>query len=251
MVICDLFYRTTAKLLAKARTGKLDTVKGDRDDLSERLEMIYCLITYHNVRGRLQDLFMVETTQALSPQIAPNLRYKQLIFLEFLELIRREGWDHLQAFTRHWLGELGGGHTRYSQVTVSNIHLNTLCRINHKDEIEDEGQLPHQQYLNNVLVEAYTAFRSLHPGDEVPDYHSKIFIDFSSVVKRSMDLSILRDHQCGWWSMKWASVIIHFLEEEVTKLEAAKGSNELENCSWLSSNDFPDRTPEEEDHGKP
>ena len=274
MRTCVDFFRMTAKLLAKARTERIGSVDEEKATLIEHLELIYCLIAYHNVQVRLIKLLSMAETQSLSEvtdlvkertarhdpkpnsKEAADLSFKvltsmQLIWAMFIKWIGGDGWDHMQALTRHWLRKLrklGGKHRRYSQVMVTNFHLNTLCRINHKDEIEDEGQLPQdfeQHFCKNIVVEAYTTFQDLHPlRNEALHSHAEIFVDlFPSIFEKSMDnTSIYCHHQGGCLIMRFASLILDALEEEVTRLEAEKSLDKPKDFMVIPPDDTPDRT---------
>ena len=280
--ICQLYYWKTARLLKKAKTASMDDVK-DWATLNDHLETIYCLTTYHNDQASFTSRFSMGVGRSITQQIqwlkeiwkdyksdaggisaalskvnVENLKSdleglnvivetQQLIFSNFLKSVGGEGWAHLHAFIRHWLVKLGGGHKRYSEVMVKHFFLNTLCRIDRKDEIEDDGKLPpnfYDYFHKNVLTPAFATFQSLHPqGHEAPETSAMdIFSELSSIVKNSMDgTSILCYHQCAWWSLEWAGRMLNDLEQEVTHLEARKGSRGPKDCRVLLPDNMPNQ----------
>ena len=266
------FYETTARLLKNVRTQGKGSGKEDQATLIEHLETIYSLIKYHNVQGELAFRWATMMTASLCARIrvmsktiitlhAKGFREidkqqgKERIFASlkppskfhsmFVHSMCGEGGNHVQAFTRHWLRKLKAGHRLYSQVIVRNFHLNALRRIDHKDEIEDEGQLPSylpQHYLDNVLVEAFTTFHSLHQqGNKAPGIQVDIKESLSPVVRRLMDdnMSILCRAECGWWETRFVSTGLDELEEEVTRIEAKRDSKKPKDFSLIPLDDLP------------
>ena len=266
--MCIKFYSRTARLLAKARTGRMGSVmEEDEAALREHLETIYCLITHHDVQDRLSDFFATEVDQKLERQarLAQELgakhdleakhsatfnakkmaedaednmesfmkaiKMQQLMCSGFLDSIRGEGWGHLQAFARHRLRKLRGGHSRYSEVIVRNFQLHTLCRINPRDEIEDEGQPNlNQQFEHNVVAEVCRTFRSLdRPGDKAPYHHVPPAVScVLTHTKSQMGLmSVPCHHQSSRRIVTLVSDMLDAFENEVTAMEATRGSNRL------------------------
>ena len=286
---CQALYWETAQLLRKAKTASMDSVKEDWAALNDDLETIYCLITYHNVQASFTSQFSMAVDRSITLQfqflngfwrgyksdageiptvvskanaeklkrdlehLNKNIKIQQLNLSDFLKSVGGEGWTHLQAFIRHWLVKLGGGHKRYSEVMMKHFLWNTLCRIDHKDEVEDEGKLPpsfYDYFHKNVLAPAFAKLLSLHPrGYEAPKTSvMDVSCDLSSLFKDSMDRSsILCYHECSWWSLECAGSFLDDLEEEVTQLEARKGSNKPKDCRVL----FPDYMPNKPSLTKP
>ena len=135
---CCGFFDTIAGLLAKARIGRLSSLKVGKAALIDQLEMIYCLISRHNVQDWLTDRFVMTVDQAISEQIkllkevrtrhdlevkAKTVGALQDVCSRVLNSIKREGWGHLQAFTREWLRKLKGGRERYSRVMVASCNV--------------------------------------------------------------------------------------------------------------------------------
>ena len=277
--ICIVFYRETARLLRKAKTARMGGVQEDWAILSDHLETIYCLITYHNVQASFTSQFLMATDRAITRKIKwlkgtskgyrsdaggdsavvskvngakwkkdlelldESVQMQQLNLRDFLHTILGEGWTHLQAFMQHRLVKLKGEHSRYSEVVMKNIFWKTLCRINHKDEIEekppcrvnhkdeveDEGKFPPNTYDyfdGNVLAPALATFQSLHPRGHKTCETSAFFRTLSSSFRKWMDCTSIPCYlQCGWWCNGWASELLDRTEEKVTQLEAKKGSS--------------------------
>ena len=285
---CDWFYCITAELLKKAKTARMGNVRKGWVSLNDNLEIIYCLITYHEVPGPfisqyleaanqafvsiiphtslLKEAYRVHTREwdAGTPDAVPTANAQKLRkdaynvlaqfdclllnWSEFVKSISREGLDHLQAFVRHRLISLGG-HNSYGQVIVNNFHLNTLCRLEHSDEVEDHGHLPPTIYLDIVesfLERTPTTFQSPQSqGNEAPHPAiPKFILELKSVFKKLIDeKGIPCDNQYTRSSIVWLSMTLDCLEDEVTQLEAKKPSDKPKTCDMIPSYAIPDDMP--------
>ena len=264
ILVCGEFYFVTARLLAKARTEKMGSVNEDRATLIQHLEILYHLISNHRVQDRLTDQFAMVLTQTVkaiflkqdpkSPNNSTIVRLLQAVCSRFLKSIRGEGWSHLQAFVRHRLRKLGGGCNNYSQVILRYLHLDTLCRINHKDETEDEGQIPRyfgpsfgQKFDRIILDNAYAMFHALHlpadpasvpsyalfeylrrPGNKGPLHHAWIFKELSSLMKSRGPEShpeMSCHHESSLFGVTAAATMLDLFEMRITEMDARKGLN--------------------------
>ena len=264
--MCLEVYQRTAILLKKVKAEK-GNVSQYRADAIQYLEMVYCLITYHSVQDRLTSQFMMVAVQTFSEAIESllikamlgaafeteafetedKLRTVRILErqreygLRFFKSIRNEGWDHLQAYTRHWLRSLGGGHNRYSQVILKNFQLNTLCRITHEDEIKDDGQVPRDfdQHCDNIMLEAHTTLQSL--TGKKSDRWEEILRELSSCAKKEISQSQLPDCRvCDWRTMVWVSNVLNQMEEQLMMTKAGKSSHIPEEYASIPPDNIPD-----------
>ena len=259
--MCLEFYQRTAVLLKKAKAEK-GNVSQYRANVIEYPEMVYCLITYHSVQDRLMSQFMMAVDQNISEEmelliekmmfgeasetedrllIVARLEWQREYVSSAFKSFRSEGWDHLQSYMRHWLRSLGGGHNRYSEMILKNFHLNTLGRINLKDEIEDDGQVPpdFDQNCDNIMLEAHTTLQSL--TGKKTDCGEEILRELSSCAKKEIPQSQLRDCRvCDWRNMVWVSSVLFQMEEWVTMTKAEKNSHIPEEYAVIPRNDIPD-----------
>ena len=243
--VCLEFYAITAKLLRKVKAEN-GSVSRYRAAVIGYLDTVYCLITYHGVHERLKSQFTTEADQVIiqgvksllvvqklgeplesehSEGIFKRLAWQQLVGLRFLESFRDEGWDHLQAYVRHWLGNLGGCN-RYSEVILKNLYMNTLCRITFEDKIEDHGQVPpdSDQHCDKIMLEACTTLQSLTKKE--PDFGERFFRDLSSIAKKEIPRSKMPHcHMCDCRTINWISMVLDHTEELVMKTKAKKGSH--------------------------
>ena len=259
--MCLKFYDITAKLLRKAKAEK-GSVSRYRAAVIGYLDTVYCLITYHGVQDRLKSQFTTGADQVIFqlvkslsvPQkfgepwesedtkpIHKRLALQQQNCLRFLESIRDEGWDHLQAYMRHQLRSLGD-FSRYSEVALKYLLMNTLCRITLEDKIENHGQVPPDldQLCDEIMLEARLYIQSLTKRG--PDFWERFFRDLSSVAKRQIPQCKIPDcHRCDWRTVDWISMGLDHTEELVMKMKAKKGSHGPEEFAMISPDLYVER----------
>jgi len=172
--ICSEFFQKTADLLKKAKN--VDSVTDYWATLNENLTTIYLLARYINferllaassarlashpkilasVKSLVEGCEDVKShpkaTLATREKMARRIENAFEIFGEILfnenmvdEIITGDSdeLDHLQSYTQHWLEKLGEGPVPYSQMIVKIFQLNTLCRIDFRDNFKERGEYP-------------------------------------------------------------------------------------------------------------
>ena len=216
--ICSEFFQKTADLLKKAKN--VDSVTDYWATLNENLTTIYLLARYINFEPGLERLVASSARLASHPKILASVKslvegcedvtshpkatlatrekmarrienafgiFGEILFNENMvdEIITGDSdeLDHLQSYTQHWLEKLGEGPVPYSQMIVKIFQLNTLCRIDFRDDFEERGEYPpefYQQRVQRIVSEASTKLESLTPKtrdrlESIPKLFRQIF----------------------------------------------------------------------------
>jgi len=175
--ICSEFFQKTADLLKKAKN--VDSVTDYWATLNENLTTIYLLARYINFEPGLKRLVTSSARLASHPKILASVKslvegcedvtshpkatlatrekmarrienafeiFGEILFnynmVDEIMTADSDELDHLQSYTQHWLEKLGEGPVPYSQMIVKIFQLNTLCRIDFRDNFKERGEYP-------------------------------------------------------------------------------------------------------------
>ena len=131
---CNEFYERTAKLIMKAKKGKLNNNERDWATLNEHLKLLYHLTNHYDISLMSHVLKLdVHVTDIVKDMTRKNLKSDdeklttskwekyikdsletQKPFQQLGTAISPEGWMHLKMFTQHWIEKLGEKSQCYS-----------------------------------------------------------------------------------------------------------------------------------------